>query len=409
MRDFADQGQGAGQAIEDAATLSVVLPKGTSPEAAPERLKLYEKIRYTRAHQIQEYSRQAGEDWIDGKPQIDSKWMTKTGTGRSQHDLTHPAVSTYQDNNFGHDEIDNSNNVFKRWKWSQKPNMYWRMPIAFGPFPGPRQDSHGRSWQGGPQRTFTTVSVRFKTSRTYLETLFPTSSFRFRSPSTVCQASLSLTELGNMEWLGGSGYRHLGLYVHGVEYVKKDGGAVPGTYMPVLFESLTDPITSGREELGMPKLSCDIDLRRRGASVRAAASWRGARFADISLAGLQEGDPSTEHGTVGGEADYGILVYRYVPAVGRPGVADSEYAVVVPHAEEEPKGKVTRVFRVPVGEGEGEKAGVKVEIDGLDWEALPTLHHVAEALARVPIYEVVGAKVVEGTGVPDVSAARRIE
>lgn len=68
-----DQGQGAGQAIEDAATISVVLPRGTSPEAVSDRLKLYEKIRYDRAHQIQEYSRQAGKDWIDGKPQIDSK------------------------------------------------------------------------------------------------------------------------------------------------------------------------------------------------------------------------------------------------------------------------------------------------------------------------------------------------
>lgn len=71
-----DQGQGAGQAIEDAATISVVLPRGTSPEAVSDRLKLYEKIRYDRAHQIQEYSRQAGKDWIDGKPQIDSKSRT---------------------------------------------------------------------------------------------------------------------------------------------------------------------------------------------------------------------------------------------------------------------------------------------------------------------------------------------
>lgn len=73
-----DQGQGAGQAIEDAASLSVVLPIGTSPEAVPERLKLYEKIRYKRAHTIQEYSRQAGKDWVDGKPQVKSKSLQFT-------------------------------------------------------------------------------------------------------------------------------------------------------------------------------------------------------------------------------------------------------------------------------------------------------------------------------------------
>lgn len=67
-----DQGQGAGQAIEDAATLSIVLPKGTAPKDVPERLKLYEKIRYERGHKIQEFSRQAGEDWTDNKPKTDS-------------------------------------------------------------------------------------------------------------------------------------------------------------------------------------------------------------------------------------------------------------------------------------------------------------------------------------------------
>jgi 2-polyprenyl-6-methoxyphenol hydroxylase-like FAD-dependent oxidoreductase len=59
--------------MEDAATLAVVLPSGTLPEEVPERLQLYEKIRYQRANAIQEFSRQAGKDYIDGKPQIDSE------------------------------------------------------------------------------------------------------------------------------------------------------------------------------------------------------------------------------------------------------------------------------------------------------------------------------------------------
>lgn len=377
-----DQGQGAGQAIEDAATLSVVLPKGTAPDAVPERLKLYESIRYDRAHTIQEYSRQAGRDWVDGKPTIDM--MKFTGY------------------NFGHDEIDHSRNVFKRHQWARKPNMYWRMPIGFGPFPGPRQDAYGRALTDGPQRTFNSISIKFKTSRTYLETLFPTAQFRFASPATVCEASLSVTELDNMQWLGGKGYRHLGLYMHGVQYVKKDGSVITGTHMPILFESLTDPITSGREELGMPKLFCDVDIERSASSVHVAASWRGAKFIDMRLDGLEEGNPADEAGTIGGEADYGILVYRYIPTVGEPGKADAQYPIVVPHEEEEPKGKVSKVLRAP-------KGGASVAIDGLDWERLPTLHHVAGALAQIPVYEVVSAKVVEGAGVPDVSAARRIE
>lgn len=308
--------------------------------------------------------------------------------------------------NFGHDEIDNSTAHFKKWKWAQKPNMYWRAPTGFGPFPGPRQDALGRSLQDGPQRTFSTTSIKFKTSRTYLETLFPNNSYKFLSPATVCEASFSVTELDHMQWLGGKGYRHLGLYIHGVGYERKDGqGVVPGTYLAVLFESLTDPIVSGREELGMPKLFCDIDIDRESqpGTARVTASWRGAQFFDMQLPDLQPADPAAEAGTIGGnDSDYGILTWRYIPAVGQPGKADAEYAVVVPHGEEEIKGSVKTVLR-----SSPQSAGFKAE--GLDWTRLPTLHHVTEALASIPVYEVVSAKVVEGSGVPDVNAARRIE
>lgn len=50
---------GAGQAIEDAAAIAVVLPLGTASEEVEERLKLYETCRYRRAHRIQEYAQMA--------------------------------------------------------------------------------------------------------------------------------------------------------------------------------------------------------------------------------------------------------------------------------------------------------------------------------------------------------------
>ena len=73
------QGQGAGVAMEDAAALSVVLPADTPKEAIPERLKLYEQIRYVRANRIQEYSRLAGKDRHENAS-LDSKlYMPLTG------------------------------------------------------------------------------------------------------------------------------------------------------------------------------------------------------------------------------------------------------------------------------------------------------------------------------------------
>ncbi|KAK2005129.1 FAD/NAD(P)-binding domain-containing protein [Colletotrichum falcatum] len=377
------QGQGAGQAMEDAAALAVVLPNGTSPEDVTERLRLYEQIRRERAHKIQEFSRQAGKDRIPGKP---------------------PSIDMmdYTNYNFGHDAHDYATKVFNKYLWAKKKDLYWRMPIGFGPFPGPRQDFYGRRQPSELDRTFKTISAKFLTSRTLIETILPNDSFRFKAPGTFCTVSLSATQLNNMSWLGGGGYNHLGLYIHGIEYVKRDGTSVNGTHLAVLFENLTDPIVSGREELGMPKLFCDIDIEHHATAARVRASWRGAKFIDMSLDNLRRDDPETEHGTIGGEADYGILTYRYIPSVGEPGKADAEYACVVPHEEEarDVPATVHAVARSP---------SALVKVEGHDWEKLPTLHHIAKFLADMPIYKVLGAKVVEGTGVPNVSAARRIE
>ena len=398
--------------MEDAAALAVVLQRGIKAEEVPERLRLYEKIRMERANRVQEYSRLAGRDLGDKK--LDSKAnllfhhlllpppnFAPIRFAYSQTDHSPRAVMEYTNYNFGHDEWDNSMNMFRKWDWARKPNLYWRMPVSFGPFPGPRQTVDGVP-RTATHSTFTTASIKFKTSRTLLENLFPSASFRFKSPGTVAYASFSQTTLNKMEWLGGSGYRHLGLYIHGVQYTKQDGEVLDGTFLPILFESLTDPIVSGREELGMPKLFCTVDLWRRATSYRIQAGWQGATFGSLALEGLTEVDPSAEKGTIGGEDDQGIFAYKYIPRVGERGKADVEHATFVPHAEESKvvPSTVQRVYKA-------DKASVK--FDGLDWEALPTLHHVVSRLAEIPIYEVIGAKVVEGVGVPDVSSARRID
>lgn len=59
---LADQGQGGGIAIEDAGSLAALLPLGTTKEDIPSRLKLYEELRDTRAHKVQQLTRLAGAD-----------------------------------------------------------------------------------------------------------------------------------------------------------------------------------------------------------------------------------------------------------------------------------------------------------------------------------------------------------
>ena len=378
------QGQGAGMAMEDAVSLAVMLPAGTTPAEVPSRLQLYNTARYERSHAIQHFSRLAGQDEKDRTERVD--------------------MQKYLFYNFSHDEYDHSSQLLREHLWSQRP-VYWRQPIAFGPMPGPRQSHYGIERQA-EDSTFVTASIKFRTSRTVLKNLFPPGErgkgYSFTTPGSVAYASFSQTTLNKMEWLGGIGYNHIGLYIHGVQYTKKDGSVVKGAYMPILFESLADPIVSGREELGMPKLYSAIDVDRQADSYSIRTSWQGSQWGTFSLAGLREQSVSDAGNVSGDDADEGILVYRYMPTVGRKtkGQAAEEYPVYVPFKEEKPTPKTERTWTAQSG---------KFEIDALDWKRLPTLFHSVERLAEIPVYEVVSAKVVEGRGVPDVAAARRLE
>jgi hypothetical protein len=365
-----------------------MLPANTPLDQIPARLKLYEKCRMERASRIQEVSRISGRDLGSGPP---------------------PDAARFTDYNFGHDEWDYSSQMLRKWEWENNKGLLWRMPVSFGPMPGPRQDFYGRP-RDGSKAKFTTASVKFKSSRTVLENLFPTEKLKFAVADTTAYATLAVTQLDNLEWLGGRGYSHFGLYIHGVQYTKENGDTTTGTYLPVLFENLADPVLSGREELGFPKLYCELDLKKDGQNWTLDASWMSSKFCSLTISGLEEhaatnGDVPAEPASPPKEE--GLFFHKYVPATGslgskERGQADVQYTAFLPNDEEAKtvEKKVEKTLKA---------SGAEVKFDALDWKALPTLHHIVERLKEIPVYEVVEAKVVEGTGVSDVSAVRRAE
>lgn len=382
------QGQGGGIAIEDAASLVALLRAGTPRSEIPERLALYEQIRMQRAHKVQADTRRAGEDIVeDGQREAFN-------------------VIEFNIYNFTHDEWHNTTHKLNQWLWALHGPSYRRQPFAFGPMPGPRQDFFGRPVDAAAA-TFRTTSVRFKTSSTYLQTLFPTPAFRFARPGTVVEASFQCHEVDGLPWLGGGGYRFAGLWIHGVQYTKADGTPLFGSYLPILFENLADPIVSGRDELGMPKLFADIDVKTEDKSTQVVLSWRGAEFVRLNVDSLR---PSSGDAAPAGPPpspfapppppDDGLFVYRYVPAVGKPGTADAEYPVFLPH-----KGSTTeRVVEKRLATSEA-----SLTLQAGDRKSLPTLYHIAAALAEIPVYSIVKATVEEGHGVDNLSHAQRNE
>jgi hypothetical protein len=242
-----------------------------------------------------------------------------------------------------------------------------------------------------------------------LENLLPTEKLKFAAADTTAYATFAVTQLDNLEWLGGKGYSHFGLYIHGIQHTTASGGTVTGTYLPVLFENLADPILSGREELGFPKLFAELNLKKDHSNWTLDAGWMSSKFCSMSLSGLQE--TSATDGAAPALSpplpkDEGLLFHKYVPATGSTGSkergqADVEYTAFLP-GEEDAKTvekKIERTLKASAAE---------ISFDALDWKALPTLHHIVERLKEVPVYEVVEAKVVEGTGVSDVSSVGKL-
>lgn len=312
-----------------------------------------------------------------------------------------PKVMEFVHYNFGHDEWHASKQALRAHLTSRTPTIR-RQPLSFGPHVSPRQTHCGHPFDSS-YATFSTHSVRVKTSATYLRTLFPTASFRFRSPGTVAEATFLCTQLDKLGWLGGGGYHFFGLWIHGVEYVRKDGSVASGSFLPILFENLADPIITGREELGMPKVFCDIDVTKSVGSTAISCSWRGTKFVSMVLEGLREeedrdGEEAREKAPAPQED--GLIVYRYMPTVGQRGVADTEYPVFIGSDGSTTERVVERRLRGEAG---------RVEVQPGDPTSLPTLHHIVAGLAEVPIYEILDVRTEEGRGVEDFSQARKFE
>jgi hypothetical protein len=192
-----------------------------------------------------------------------------------------------------------------------------------------------------------------------------------------------------------------------------------------MFEDYPDPIVTGREELGAPKWACTIDSSEPGpSSKKFTLSWRGTAFGTVELNGLASySKDATE--TIGSssqqprETEEGIMMWRYVPSVGEPGKADAEYAVLDPHqagpysgqGEESPASSFVAQRRAELGFGDGPLAAssASLRFEAKGWAKLPTVNHIVESLAEIPVYEVLEAKAEFLLFISDISGAKRID
>jgi hypothetical protein len=270
--------------------------------------------------------------------------------------------------------------------------QFYRMPIFFGPMPGPRQWPEGRDFDFRTTPRMRMMGIRMRTNADQLTAMLP-DRFELRGDPIVTLELNYMTEIG---WLAGRGYNLCDVKFE-VTY-HSTSGPVNGTLVLVRWENLCDPILSGREELGHNKLYCEIpEPRTIDDQQKVRLSWMDTPFCDINMTGFSpipgvtkpSGDPSHQ----------GMLSYKYIPKTGAWGEADVEYVTLSPH-DEVRKNMTIEHFAVGTGD---------FHFRHCTWDELPTLYHVVNAFADLENHGFTGAHLIETVGGSSIAETVRLD
>lgn len=255
----------------------------------------------------------------------------------------------------------------------------YRMPVSFGPAPGPRNlpidKRHLRF-----ERQTTTLSLSALTDADQLGRLLP-DGFVLRGEQRLTVNVLNLTGIG---WLAGRGYNILMVRFPAAW---EGGERVEGDFVPVVWESMTDPILTGRDELGWCKINADIpDLRECDGTWTGSAAWEGYRFFEAQAEGLVATDVNPDPAP--------LLFQKYVPCTGDWGTADVSYPTATGNEAAAPE-------LVSAERGTGRFA-----FRAARWEDMPTQYPIVNALAALPLADFGPAILLRTSGGGDAGGQR---
>ena len=148
------------------------------------------------------------------------------------------------------------------------------------------------------------------------------------------------------------------------------------------WKKLADPIIAGRDEIGHPKLYAEIEQPRLWAGAQIGiAAWMGFRFLDVTVSELRDAVPSP----VKTPSD-GTMMLKYLPGVGMRGETEVQQVTITPAGDSE-----MTIERQQTG-----NSVVRFHRAGIS--DLPTMHHVINALADLPVIEGRGGSLTHSYG-----------
>jgi acetoacetate decarboxylase len=248
-----------------------------------------------------------------------------------------------------------------------KPESFYMMPFHFGPRAGKGSALYGE---------VTTIAVTYLTDRKMLSAYLP-KPFEVGPEPWV---SVSYAMNREVAWLAGGCYNLIGVNVSAVFNGEEDH--LTGSYCLVIWENLTDPILTGREIQGMPKIFADIPDHTIFDGVwSTGAGYRGHKIVDLMIKDLKPlpGDQVKEIEKMSQQGNW--MGWKYIPNTGGLG-AEVSHATLFP----------TNATFDHIWTGTGE-----VKWNRLTWEQNPTQFHIVNALEKLPILEYRSALVLKGS------------
>lgn len=246
----------------------------------------------------------------------------------------------------------------------------YMMPAHFGPRPFSPRSS-------GWYRDVTMMVVPFLTDAEHLAAYLP-------APYKVAEDPVVTVTYAcnrNVDWLAGHGYNLIA--VSAAARFEGAQDTMVGNYTLVMWENLADPILTGRELQGIPKIYAEIqDHRVIADEWHTCASHFGHKIVDLVVRDLRE--PTAEEIQAYAKANEGKdnpMAWRYFPGVSGFGTSVNE-ATTFPSE--------TTLTQTQVGEG-------RIDWQKLCWEQNPTQFHIVNALAELPVLAYLPAMVARGS------------
>ncbi len=246
------------------------------------------------------------------------------------------------------------------------PESPYTMPFHFGPRP-----FRGSAFYGD----VTTLAITYLTDRKLLAQYLPPP-FEV-GPEPLVHVAYAMNR--QIEWLAGGSYNIIGVNASVVFNGEVD--RLAGSYCLVMWENLTDPILTGREMQGIPKIYAEIpDHTIFNGAWSTCASYRGHKIVDLTIKDFKPLSPAEVKEIENTARVSNWMGWKYIPKTGGIG-AEVSHATLFP----------TEAGFSEVWLGTGE-----VKWHRLTWEQNPTQYHIANALEALPILEYRSAAVLKG-------------